>query len=339
MITKEFFGTTKNGQAVHRYTLARGGLTVQVLDYGARIQSILVPGRDGPVDVVLGYDDLAGYEADPSHLGAFVGRVANRVEKGRFTLNGTEYQMSINNGPNHCHGVWDQQVLKAEIEGETLLLRWHSPAGEDGLPGTVDAEMRYTLDEQGGLTLDYRAVTDADTPINLTNHSYFNLAGGGSVLDQTLQLYALRYTPADAVSCPTGEVLPVAGTPMDFIAPKPIGRDIEADFDQLRWAGGFDHNWCIDGEAGVLRPAAFAHCEATGITLACETTQPGIQFYSGNYLDGRRGKAGAVHQRRSAFCLETQHYPCSVNRPQFPSIILHPGEEYHEVTVYRFGLK
>ena len=336
MITKQFFGTTRDGRAVHRYTLARGGLTVQALDYGARIQSILVPGQNGPVDVVLGYDDLAGYEADPSHLGAFVGRVANRVEKGRFTLNGVEYQMSINNGPNHCHGVWDQQVLDASIEGETLLLRWHSPAGEDGLPGTVDAEMRYTLDEDGGLTLDYRAVTDADTPVNLTNHSYFNLAGGGSVLDQ---LYAARYTPADEVSCPTGAVLAVAGTPMDFTDPKPIGRDIDADFDQLRWAGGFDHNWCIDGEAGVLRPAAYAFSEKTGVTLACETTQPGIQFYSGNYLDGRAGKGGMRHERRSAFCLETQHYPCSVNRPAFPSVILHPGEEYHEVTVYRFGLK
>lgn len=337
MITKTFFGTTQAGQAVHQYTLARGQLTVQVLDYGGRIQRILTPGKAGMVDVVLGYDDLAGYEADPSHLGAYVGRVANRVENARFTLGGKEYRLAVNSGPNFCHGSWDRQVMPAETEGDTLLLRWHSPAGEDGFPGTVDAEMRYSLDDNGGLTLDYRAVTDADTPINLTNHSYFNLAGSGSVLEQTLQLHASRFTPANSVSCPTGEVLPVEGTPMDFTSPKPIGRDIDAEFDQLRWAGGFDQNWCIDGEAGALRPAAFAVCEATGITLTCETTQPGIQFYSANYLKGQTGKGGAVYRPRDAFCLETQHYPCSVNRPQFPSIILHPGEEYHEVTVYRFG--
>lgn len=339
MITKQFFGATQAGQAVHQYTLARGELTVQVLDYGGRIQRILTPGKTGMVDVVLGYDDLAGYEADPSHLGAYVGRVANRVENARFTLGGQEYRLAVNNGPNFCHGSWDRRVMPAEIEGETLLLRWHSPAGEDGFPGTVDAEMRYSLDDHGGLTLDYRAVTDADTPINLTNHSYFNLAGAGSgsVLDQVVQLHAAQFTPANEVSCPTGEVLPVRGTPMDFTSPKPIGRDIGADFDQLRWAGGFDHNWCIDGKAGVLRPAAFAFCEATGITLTCETTQPGIQFYSGNYLKGNAGKGGAVYHPRDAFCLETQHYPCSVNRPGFPSIILHPGEVYREVTVYRFG--
>lgn len=341
MITKEYYGKTQDGRTVHQYTLARGGVTVRALDYGGRITQILVPGKAGPVDVVLGYDDLAGYEADPSHLGAYVGRVANRVENARFTLNGQEYQLAVNNGPNFCHGSWDRQVMPAAIEGDTLLLRWHSPDGEDGFPGTVEAEMRYSLDETGALTLDYRAVTDADTPVNLTNHSYFNLAGAGSgsTLEQLVQLHASQFTPANEVSCPTGEILPVAGTPMDFTTAKPIGRDINAAYDQLRWAGGFDHNWCIDGAPGTLRPAAQIHCEATGITLTCETTQPGIQFYSGNYLKGQTGKGGAHYHPRDAFCLETQHYPCAVNRPEFPSIILHPGESYHEVTVYRFGQK
>lgn len=340
MITKEFFDTAADGRAVHRYTLARGGLTVRVLDYGGRIQSILAPGKAGPVDVVLGFDRMAGYEADDSFQGAFVGRVANRIERGQFTLDGVSYETPINNGPNHCHGLSHLQVLEAAAEGEdTLLLRWHSPAGEEGLPGSLDAEVRYTLDENGGLTLDYRARADAPTPVNLTNHSYFNLAGGGSVLGQVLQLHASHFTPADEVSCPTGEILPVAGTPMDFTAPKTIGRDIGADYDQLLWGRGYDHNWCIDGTPGVLRPAAAAYCEETGITLTCETTQPGLQFYTGNYLTGSTGKGGMVLAPRTGFCLETQHYPCAVNRPQFASVILRPGEEYHEVTVYRFGQK
>ena len=338
MIKQQIYGTTQGGQTVHQYTLSAGSCTVNILDWGGRITHIYTPDKSGrPVDVVLGYDSLAGYEADTVFLGAVVGRVANRIEKGCFTLNGKDYQLAINNGPNHNHGVWHQQLWQAETEGDSLVLRYHSLAGEDGFPGNVDVQVRYTLTEAEGLRIEYTAVSDADTPINLTNHSYFTLNGTGDVLDQQVKIFAKHFTRADENSCPFGTIDPVEGTPMDFREAKPIGRDIGAEYDQLIWGKGYDHNWCIDGQAGTLRPAAWAHSASTGITLECSTTQPGMQFYTGNWLPGTPGKNGVLLEERTGFCFETQNYPCAVNRENFPCGILRAGETYHQITVFRFA--
>lgn len=338
MIETKLYGTTKTGKAVQQFILKAGAYQARVLDYGGRMTHLFAPDRSGkPVDVVLGYDDLAGYEADDMFLGAIVGRVANRIEKGRFTLDGKEYQLQINNGPNHNHGVWHQKIWQASIHKDVLVLRYHSPDGEDGMPGAVDVQVQYQLNDQGQLRLEYTAASNQATPINLTNHSYFNLAGGGNVLDQQLKLFAHTYTPADENSCPFGTVASVEGTPMDFLTPKAIGRDMDAGYDQLIWGKGYDHNWCIDGEAGTLRTAAWVRSEKTGITLTCETTQPGIQFYTGNWLTGIPGKNQIPLAERTGFCLETQHWPCAVNRSNFPNTILRPGQIYREITVFRLG--
>lgn len=338
MIECRAYGTTHKGQQVRQYLLKAGPYEAGVLDYGGRITHLLAPDCQGrPVDVVLGCDDLAGYEADTVFLGAVVGRVANRIEKGRFALDGKEYQLDINNGPNHNHGVWHQQVWQAQVEADALVLCYHSPDGEDGLPGNVQVQVRYTLNEQGELRLEYTAVSDAATPINLTNHSYFNLSGCGDVLDHEVRLWADHFTRADENSCPYGTVDPVQGTPMDFTAAKPIGQDIEAPYDQLEWGKGYDHNWCVAGSPGTLRPAAWARSPQTGITLLCSTTQPGIQFYTGNWLPGTPGKGGVPLKERTGFCFETQHWPCAVNRPSFPSVILRPGQKMQEVTVFQLG--
>lgn len=338
MIETKFYGTTRDGRAVQQFILKAGAYETRVLDYGGRITHLFVPDRQGnPVDVVLGYDDLAGYEEDTVFLGALVGRVANRIEKGRFELDGKTYQLEINNGPNHNHGVWHQKVWESRIEGDALVLCYHSPEGEDGMPGAVDAQVRYQLDEKGKLCLEYSAVSSAATLINLTNHSYFNLSGSGDVLDQEVQLFAHTFTRADENSCPFGTVDTVAGTAMDFLAAKPIGQDINKDYDQLLWGQGYDHNWCIDGPAGTLRQAAWAHSPKTGITLTCTTTQPGVQFYTGNWLPGTPGKNRAQLKERTGFCFETQHWPCGINRASFPNTVLRPGETYYEVTEFQFG--
>ena len=338
MIKQEIYGSTQNGEQVHSYTLSAGAYSASVLDYGGRIVRFTGPDRDGrTVDVVLGCDSLADYEADTVFLGAIVGRVANRIERGRFALDGKTYQLEINNGPNHNHGVWQARVWQAEIDGDALVLSLHSPDGEDGLPGNVDCQVRYTLTEDGALRLDYTAVTDAATPINLTNHSYFNLAGEGDVLDHQVRIAAEHFTRADENSCPFGTVDPVEGTPMDFRTAKPIGQDIGADYDQLLWGKGYDHNWCLSGD--LNEPAAWARCPRTGITLTVRTTQPGVQFYTGNWLPGTPGKGGAALAERSGFCFETQHWPCGVNRPDFPDTILRPGETLRQSTVFQLGIE
>lgn len=341
MVVARPYGVTADGHAVTEYTLENArGMQVKCLDWGGRITSIRVPDRNGClVDVVLGFDTLAEYEADTQSLGAFVGRYANRIERAVFSLDGVEHHLQVNNGPNHNHGPWGSRPMQADwaVGGDRLILRYHSPAGEDDMPGTVDAQVQYILEEDNTLTIRYHAVTDAATPINLTNHSYFNLAGSGDVLNHTLRLWAKNFTRADENSCPFGTIDPVAGTPMDFTAEKPMGWDINADYDQLVWGKGYDHNWCVDGEAGTLRPAAAAYSPETGIAMDCLTTQPGVQFYTANWLpEGLPGKGGRPMFPRAGFCLETQHYPCSPNRPQFPSAILRPGEEYNETTLYRF---
>ena len=343
MVSKTYYGTTVSGQKVHSFLLEnRRGTRVSVIEYGCRITHLLVPDRSGRLtDVVLGCRDLEAYEKDDLFLGAFVGRVANRIEGAHFTLEGKEYQLEANNGPNHNHGVWHQRVFEGRALGpDTVEFIYHSPDGEDGFPGNVSVSVRYTLTEGNRLILDYTAAADAVTPINLTNHSYFNLDGAGStsVLDHRLTVYAHQYTPADAVSCPDGRILPVEGTPMDFTTGHAIGRDIGADFQQLIWGNGYDHNYVIDREEPGLVRAARLESEKTGIWMECSTTQPGIQIYTGNYLqDADLAKPGFVHAPRAAVCLETQHFPCALSRPNFPSILLRPGRLLRENTVYAFG--
>ncbi len=343
MVSKTYYGTTATGQKVHSFLLEnRRGTRVSVIEYGCRITHLLVPDRSGRLtDVVLGCRDLEAYEKDDLFLGAFVGRVANRIEGAHFTLEGKEYQLEANNGPNHNHGVWHQRVFEGRALGpDTVEFIYHSPDGEDGFPGNVSVSVRYTLTEGNRLILDYTAAADAVTPINLTNHSYFNLDGAGStsVLDHKLTVYAHQYTPADAVSCPDGRILPVEGTPMDFTTGHAIGRDIGADFQQLIWGNGYDHNYVIDREEPGLVRAARLESEKTGIWMECSTTQPGIQIYTGNYLqDADLAKPGFVHAPRAAVCLETQHFPCALSRPNFPSILLRPGRLLRENTVYAFG--
>lgn len=342
-IKSEYYGRTQDGQEVYKYILENGtGMRAEIIEYGCVITNLWVPGRGGALwDVVLGYNTLEDYELGKSSLGSFVGRCANRIENAQFTLDGVTYHLAANNGKNHLHGTFGHMVYKGSIVDGSLVLKAQSPDGDDGFPGRVDITVTYTLTEENGLVLDYTAVTDAPTLVNLTNHSYFNLEGcaSGSIREQTLQLCASRYTEGNAETCPTGRILPVAGTPMDFTQPKPIGQDLDSGFEQLVLAGGYDHNFVLDKQPGMLGLAASAHSAKTGITMQTYTTQPGLQLYTANHLenDARPGKTGGRHGRYQAFCLETQHFPCAPSHPDFPSVTLRPDEEYHETTIYQFS--
>lgn len=338
------FGVTKSGEKVNEYIISNpGGLEVHVLNYGCVIKNILVPTKKGPVDVVIGHDTLADYENDfnsqgSTCCGAFVGRYANRIENAVFSVGGRAYHLEANNGKNHLHGMFPRKIYEVKSFGDTLLLEAESPDGEDGFPGNLKISVRYILTEDNALRMDYRVSSDADTVLNLTNHTYFNLDGEGDVLNQKLKLYASRYLEGNNETCPTGRILPVAGTPMDFTRAKPIGRDIQAEYSQLQMCGGYDHNFILDKEPGMLALAAVARSEKTGITMETYTTQPGVQLYTSNSLqnDTRPGKTGGIYGRYQGFCLETQHYPCTPSHPEFPSVELRPGEEYHETTIYKF---
>ena len=341
------FGVTPDGAAVELHTLRAGALSCNVLTYGGTLQSLRVPDRDGkPVDVLLGFDSLEPYLTHDKFLGALVGRYANRIGAARFTLNGKVYPLAANdNGVNHLHGGLDgfnRRVWTVESASENrLVLSLFSPDGDQGYPGNLTVQVTYTLTAEG-LTIDYRAESGRDTVCNLTNHAYFNLSGhdSGPVLDQTIQIPADRYTPTDPLSIPTGEIAPVEGTPMDLRTPAPIGARIGEDFPQLLQAGGYDHNWIPNGQPGALRTAARAASAVTGVSMEVLSTLPGIQFYTGNYLDGcPAGKGGAPYARRWGFCLETQFYPDSPNQPGFPSCVLRPGETYAHTTVFRFAAK
>lgn len=346
-MSKEFgvpFGVTKNGEEVRELKLDNGVLSCGIITFGGAVRTLTVPGRGGPVDVVLGYDALAQYETEGGYLGALVGRFANRIAKGRFTLNGKEYTLALNDGPNHLHGGnvgWSHRVWTVEeASADRAVLTLDSPDGEEGYPGRLQVKVTYAL-EDSALSIRYQAAGDRDTPCNLTNHSYFNLAGQGSgdMLDQSIQLFCSAYTPADDTSIPLGRIDPVEGTPMDLRVPTPIGAHIEEPFQQLVWGRGYDHNFVVDGRPGVLRPAARAYSEKTGIAMEVETTSPGIQFYTGNFIEeGRQGKGGAVYGFRHGFCLETQHFPDSPNQPAFPSCILRAGERYEQTTRFVFSL-
>src|SRR5208337_96049 len=340
------WGHTADGTAVPIYTLTGGQIEVKVTAFGAHIVSVKTPDRTGKMaDVVLGFGGLEGYTTVPNgYLGAVVGRYGNRIALGKFTLDGKTYQLPVNNGPNSLHGGtkgFDQYVWQAKEVPDGVEFTHVSPDGDMGYPGTLTATVRYTL-KGNTLRIDYTATTDKDTVVNLTNHAYFNLHGDdqGNNLDQRIEINADRYTPVDAGLIPTGELAPVAGTPMDFRKPEAIGARIDADNEQLKRAGGYDFNWVVNGKPGTLRVAAIVTDPVSGRKLTVETTEPGVQFYSGNFLDGTlTGWSGVKYGKHSGFCLETQHFPDSPNHPDFPSTELKPGETMHSTTTFTFGVE
>jgi aldose 1-epimerase len=347
-VTRAPFGKTADGAAVEVFTLTNAnGIELRAITYGGIITSLKVPDRTGAMaDIVLGFDSLDGYLKDHPFFGAIIGRYGNRIAKGLFLVDGREYILAINNGPNHLHGGprgFDKQVWSAEIlpAKNTIAFRRTSPDGEEGYPGNLVVEVVYALTDENKLIVDYRYSTDKATPVNLTQHSYFNLAGEGSgdILGHSMMLNADRYTPVDSTLIPTGELAPVEGTPFDFRQPAPIGARIDQPHPQIKNGQGYDHNWVLNKKGAELSLAARVTEQKSGRTLEITTNEPGVQFYAGNFLDGTiTGKAGHVYQRRSGFCLETQHYPDSPNHPGFPSTIARPGQEYRTRTVFAFGV-
>jgi aldose 1-epimerase len=349
-IVKAPFGKTADGASVDLYTLKNAaGMEVAITTYGGRIVSLKTPGRDGKLaDVVLGFDSLEGYLGEHPYFGALVGRYGNRIAKGRFKLDGKEYKLAINNGVNSLHGGlkgFDKAVwVGREVPGgdPCLELTYLSKDGEEGYPGNLTQKVTYTLTAANELKLDYSATTDKDTVLNVTNHSYFNLAGQGQgdILSHVVQLNAAKFTPVDAGLIPTGELKSVEGTPFDFRQPTVIGARINADDEQMKLGGGYDHNFVVDGEPGTLRLAARVSEPTSGRVLEVSTTEPGVQFYTGNFLDGTvKGKGGVAYAKRTGFCLETQHFPDSPNHPDFPTTTLKPGAEYKSTTVFKFSVQ
>ncbi len=345
-ITHSPFGMLPEGIPVDLYTLRNAnGLVCKVITYGAVITELHVPDRAGRMgDVVLGFDNLGQYLKDSPCFGAAVGRFANRIARGSFTLDGKAYTLPINNGANTLHGgikgfdkvVWSAQPHES-ADGPAVVFTHVSPDGDEGFPGTLTVKITYTLTNGDEVRFDYEATTDKPTPINLTNHCYFNLATKGNVLDHVLQLWARQYTPVDEGLIPTGEIAAVAGGPLDFTAAKPIGRDIRKVQDKTN---GYDHNFVIDGSNGKLSRAARVYEPVSGRTLEVSTDQPGVQLYTSNGFDGTLfGKYGAAFPLHAGFCLETQHYPDSVNQPSFPSTILRPGQVFRSTSIYRFATK
>jgi len=342
MAERRIFGHMPDGTAVEELTLHAGALEAKIITYGGALRALTVPGKTGRTDVVLGFDRLEDYRIQTAYLGALVGRYANRIGGSRFTLNGEEYRLPANEGPNQLHGGpngFSKQVWTVADCGDShVTLSLVSPDGQEGYPGQMAVEVTYSLNESG-LEIRYRAKSTRDTVCNLTNHAYFNLSGhaSGPVTGQYIQLLSGHYTPTDASSIPTGEIAGVEGTPMDLREMQPIGARIDDPFPQLVQAGGYDHNWVIDGWDGSARLAARAWSPDTGILLEALTTLPGVQFYSGNFLGGcPAGKGGAPYANRWGFCLETQFFPDSPNHPGFPSALLPAGEEFRQKTVYRF---
>lgn len=340
-IKSQPFGVTKNGEAVTAYTLENyNGLKVTVLDYGCIIKDVIVPAKNGPVDVVLGHDTVADYEVSGACCGAFVGRYANRIKNAEFTLNGKTYQLEKNDGENHLHGIFSKKIYDVKAFGNSLLMEAISPDGEDGYPGNMKIAVRYTLTDDNAFRMEYRVTSDADTIVNLTNHSYFNLNGEGVVEDQKLRLYASNFLESTGENCPTGRILPVANTPMDFTKGKRIGKDLHDPYQQLVQAGGgYDHCYVIDRARGASQSiCAWASSDVTGISMKIYTTEPGIQLYTGNFLHecGAPGKGGEDMPKFAGFALETQHYPCSPSNPEFPSTLLRADKVYRSTTTLRF---
>jgi aldose 1-epimerase len=345
------FGTLADGRKVSLFTLTNpSGAEVKIIAYGAIVVSLKVPDRAGTLrDVVLGYDDLAGYLQDKAFLGATVGRYANRIAAGKFTLDGKTYQLDLNDGPNHLHGgaggfykkLWTAKLVKGK-EGPGVALTCVSADGEDGYPGKVTLTVTYTLTRDDALHIDYQGTTDKPTLLNPTHHSYFNLSGDPSqtILDEELTIDADQTTVVGAGLIPTGKLADVEGTPLDFRRPAKIGARIEATDGQMALGHGYDHNWVLRGPQGRLRQAAEVYDPRSGIVMQVLTDQPGLQFYSGNFLDGTiRGKHGVAYPRRSALCLEAQDFPDAPNHPGFPSAVLRPGQLYKQTTIYRFSTR
>jgi aldose 1-epimerase len=342
------FGKTSSGQPVTIYKLVNPkGAEVEIMDLGATIVSLKVPDKDGKLgDVVLGFDNVADYQSKSPYFGCATGRYANRIANGKFTLEGKEYKLAINNGPNSLHGgkvgfdkkIW--QKVAGGNGGASVTFQMVSPDGEEGYPGALTTQITYTWTDANELKIDYKATTDKTTVLNLTNHSYFNLggAGNGNILDHELTLFCSNYTPTDDTAIPTGEIKKVAGTPMDFTSPHTIGARINDEYKSLKQGKGYDHNFIIDGSG--LRKAAVVRDPKSGRTMTVKTTEPAVQLYTANFMDGAtKGKGGKVYAHRGAFCLETQHYPDSPNKPSFPSTVLKPGDAYESTTIYAFGVE
>lgn len=350
-VKKESFGTTPDGQPVELYTLTnRHGAQARIATRGGAVVSLKVPDRAGRFDdVVLGFDTLEGYLNDTKYIGVLIGRYGNRIAKGRFTLNGVGYKLATNNGENHLHGgvrgfdkvIWRARPLRMR-NGAALELSYLSRDGEEGYPGNLSVRVVYTLTDADELRIDYSATTDKDTVVNLTQHNYYNLAGQGhgDILGHQLRINASRFTPTDANSIPTGELRGVRGTPFDFTRPHAIGERINQPNEQLKFGNGYDHNFVLDGQMGRLHRAASVYEPTTGRVMEVWTSEPGMQLYTGNFLDGSEtGKDGQVYQQHDGFCLETQHFPDSPNHPRFPSTVLRRGARYQTTTIYKFSAR
>jgi aldose 1-epimerase len=347
-VNRQAFGKMPDGRQIFLYTLKNpSGMEVKIINYGGRIESISVPDRNKKFsDVVLGFDNLEGYLGDNPFFGALIGRYANRIANGTFTLDGKTYHIPITNGPNALHGgkrgfdkrVWDAKTLDT-AEGPAVELHYFSPNGQEGFPGNLNVTVRYTLEKKDGLRLDYSATTDQDTVINFTNHSYFNLSGAGnpSILNEKIRIAAERYTPINANLIPTGQIATVAGTPLDFRKSTVIGKRIDDNNQQLKYAGGYDFNYVLDHPGDLSAIAARVEDPASGRVLDVFTTEPGLQFYTSNTLTPPIQGIGGTYRKHSALTLETQHYPDSPNQPNFPSTVLHPGQKFHSTTIYRFS--
>lgn len=344
-IAKSDFGKLPDGTVIESYTLYNiHGASATIITYGATLTQLFVPDKNGKLgDVVLGFDKLESYEGDPHpFFGATIGRYGNRIANGKFTLDGKEYHLYINNPPNSLHGGkvgFDRRVWKAasseDAQGEAVRFTYVSPDGEEGYPGTLTVSVTYTLTASNELQINYAAETDKPTVLNLTNHSYFNLGGTGDVLKHVLELHADKYTPVDATLIPTGQIASVAGTPLDFRKPTPIGAHIG----EIQDIGGYDHNFVVNGKPGTLRLAAKVDDPATGRQMEVWTSEPGMQFYSAIHLDPSIvGKGGKPYQKYGALCLETQHYPDSPNHPTFPTTVLRPGQKFRSETIYKFSV-
>jgi aldose 1-epimerase len=351
-IQKQVFGKTSDGTPVDLYTLInKNGMEAKITNYGGIVVSLTAPDREGKFsDIVLGVNTLEEYIKGHPYFGCIVGRYGNRIAQGMFTLNGVKHTLAKNNGENHLHGgikgfdkvVWTAKEIKGNNDGVGLQLTYVSKDGEEGYPGNLTSIVTYTLTNKNELKIDYSATTDKDTIVNLTHHSYFNLAGEGSgdILNHELMINADKFTPIDKTLIPLGELRNVKGTPMDFTKPTSIGARINNEDDQISFGLGYDHNWVINKEKKGLTLAATVYESTTGRLMEVHTTEPGIQFYSGNFLDGTiKGKSGKIYEKRFGLCLETQHFPDSPNKPQFPSTVLKPGQKYTQTTIYRFKVK
>jgi aldose 1-epimerase len=354
-ITSKPFGELAHGAKTTLYTLQNAnGFRVDITDFGAIVVSIYAPDKSGKLaDVALGLKNAQEYYDHTAHFGGIVGRYGNRIAKGQFTVDGRTYSLAINNTPGHLpctlHGGlvgFDKYIWDAEpkvVDGNpTLVLSRLSHDGEEGFPGNLTVHVTYTVTADNALRIDYQLTTDKATPVNLTNHSYFNLhgEGNGTILDHVVTINATHMTPVNAGMIPTGEIAPVAGTPMDFTAPHAVGERIDSNYEQLKLGIGYDHNWVLDHKPGELAPAATAYDPTTGRVMEVFTTEPGVQFYTGNFLDGTlTGKSGKAYVHRGGLCFESQHFPDSPNHPSFPTTILEPGKTFHSTTVYRFGVK